>query len=160
STAFGQQDYPRCGQVWRRSLPYAAAIGAGMAALTFTAPWLMRRLAADPLIAEESARLVMILGLGLPAHLVFFCSTAFLEGVRRPYVPMLILVAANALNVLLNYALIFGRLGAPELGAEGSAWTTTIVRWAIAGLVVGYVWFMPSMQRFGVRAPHGESWGS
>src|SRR5690606_14245789 len=125
STAFGQRDYLRCGQIWRRSLPYAACIGAGMAALTFTAPWLMRLLAADPIVAEQSARLVMILGLGLPAHLILFCSTAFLEGVRRPYVPMLILLGADLLNVLLNYLLIFGNWGAPELGAMGSAWTTT-----------------------------------
>jgi len=158
STAFGQQDYPRCGQVWRRSLPYAAAIGAGMAALTFTAPWLMRRLAADPLVAEQSARLVMILGLGLPAHLIFFCSTAFLEGVRRPYVPMLILLGANLANVLLNYALIFGRLGMPELGAAGSAWSTTAVRWLIAGLAVGYVLYAPSMRHFEARRPYAGRW--
>jgi len=158
STAYGQRDFARCGQVWRRSLPYAAAIGLGMAALTFTAPWLMRLLAADPVVAEQSAKLVMILGLGLPAHLIFYCSTAFLEGVRRPYVPMLVLVGANLANVLLNYALIFGRLGAPELGAEGSAWATTAVRWLIAGLAVGYVVLAPSMREFAVRVPYAGRW--
>ena len=158
STAFGQRDYPRCGQVWRRSLPYAAAVGVGMAALTCTAPWLMPLIAADPVIAEQAARLAMILGLGLPAHLVFFCSTAFLEGVRRPYVPMLILLAANLLNALLNYLLIFGNLGAPELGAAGSAWTTTLVRWLIAGVAVGYVCLAPSMRDFAVRRPYRGAW--
>jgi multidrug resistance protein, MATE family len=158
STAFGRGDFAECGRVWRRSMPYAVGIGLVMLALTLTAPRLMQLLAADEVIAAESARLVLILGLGLPAHLLFFCSTAFLEGVRRPYVPMLILLAANALNVLLNYALIFGNLGAPELGAAGSAWTTTIVRWVIAGLVVGYVWIVPSMQRFQVRRRYEGRW--
>lgn len=158
SSAFGRGDHAECGRVWRRSLPYAASIGLGMLVLTFTAPWLMRVLAADPVIARESAKLVMILGLGLPAHLVFFASAAFLEGIRRPHVPMLILIVANALNVLLNYALIFGRLGAPELGAAGSAWTTTIIRWTIAASIVGYVWLEPSLQRFGVRRRHTGRW--
>ncbi|MBN1237051.1 MAG: MATE family efflux transporter [Gammaproteobacteria bacterium] len=160
STAYGGGDRRAAGRVWRRSVPYAAAIGLVMASLTALAPWLMDLLAADDVIAAQSARIVLILGFGLPAHLIFFCSTAFLEGIRRPYVPMLILLAANALNVLLDYALIFGRLGAPELGAEGSAWTTTAVRWSIAALAVSYIWFAPSMQRFGVRLPHGQRWRS
>lgn len=158
SMSFGRGELTECGRVWRRSMPYAAWIGLGMAAITFSAPFLMRLLAADPVVAEQSARLVLILGLGLPAHLMFFCSTAFLEGIRRPYVPMLILLTANLVNVGLNYGLIFGRLGAPELGAAGSAWTTTAVRWIIAALAVGYILFAPSMQRFGVRLAHGMRW--
>ena len=158
STAFGRSDLAGAGHVWRRSLPYALSIGLGMTAITLSAPWLMPLLAADPVIAEQSTRLVLILGLGLPAHLLFFCSTAFLEGIRRPYVPMLILISANVLNVALNYALIFGRFGAPELGAEGSAWTTTAVRWTIAVLVVGYILLAPSMRRFEVRSPYRGRW--
>lgn len=158
SSAFGRGDAAECGRVWRRSLPYAAWIGLAMLALTFTAPWLMRLLATDPVVATQSASLVMILGLGLPAHLIFFCTTAFLEGLRRPYVPMAILIGANALNIVLNYTLIFGRLGAPELGAAGSAWGTTGLRWAIAALAVAYVWFAPSMQRFGVRRRPTGRW--
>lgn len=158
STSFGRGDFAECGRVWRRSIPYAVAIGLGMMAVTFTAPVLMHVLAADPVVAEQSARLVLILGLGLPAHLIFFCSTAFLEGVRRAYVPMMMLVLANALNAGLNYMLIYGELGAPELGAAGSAWTSTIVRWSIAALAVGYVVLAPSMRRFEIRHAGGQRW--
>lgn len=158
SMAFGRGDFAAAGGVWRRSMPYAACIGLGMTAVTFTAPVLMPVLAADPIVAERSARLVLILGLGLPAHLIFFCSTAFLEGVRRPHVPMLTLLAANALNVGLNYVLIFGHLGFPELGAAGSAWTTTIVRWCIAALLVGYIVLAPAMRRFDVRGAPRARW--
>lgn len=158
SKAYGREDYRECGRVWRRTLPYALVIGFGMMALTLPAPLWMSLLAADPVIAEQSAELVLILGLGLPAHLLFFCSIAFLEGVRRPHVPMLILLGANVLNLLLNYALIFGELGAPELGAAGSAWSTTLVRWTIAALAVGYILSAQSMERFGVRRPHRQCW--
>ncbi len=159
STAFGRGDFAECGRVWRRSMPYAVCIGLGMTAVTLTAPVLMPLLAADATVAEQSARLVVILGLGLPAHLIFFCSTAFLEGIRRPYVPMATLALANALNIVLNYGLIFGRFGLPELGAEGSAWTSTLVRWAIAALAVGYIVLAPTMRRYNARAPHGQRWG-
>jgi MATE family multidrug resistance protein len=38
-------------------------------------------------------------------------------------------IAANVVNFLLNWVLIFGNLGAPALGAVGSAWGTSASRW-------------------------------
>lgn len=156
--AYGKGELEAAGRVWRRSMPYALGIGLVMLALALPGPFWMRLLAKDPVIARQSAELVLVLAAGLPAHLLFFCSTAFLEGIRRPIVPMMVLLLANLFNVLLNYALVFGKLGAPELGAMGSAIATSSIRWALAVLAVGYIWFAPSMQAFGIRRPHGERW--
>lgn len=158
AAAFGRADDLECGRVWRRSMPYAGAIGTVMLLLTLPAGLWMSLLAQDPAIARASAELVIILGLGLPAHALFYCSTAFLEGIRRPWVPMLVLLFVNGINVVLDYALIYGNLGAPELGAAGSAWATTGVRWLMLALSLGYILLAPSMQRFGVRRPHGQRW--
>ena len=158
ASAYGRKDYAECGRIWRRTLPYALGIGFVMAAITAAAPVYTPWLAKDALIASKSADLVLILGLGLPAHVLFYSSTAFLEGIRRPQIPMLILLAANALNVLLNTMLVYGNWGAPEMGAAGSAWTSTIVRWTMLGTVIAYILTMPSMQPFGVRRPHGQRW--
>ncbi|MGE0160789.1 MAG: MATE family efflux transporter [Gemmatimonadales bacterium] len=45
----------------------------------------------------------------------------------RPIV--LVVAAANLVNVLLNWVLIYGHLGSPALGAVGSAWATSASRW-------------------------------
>jgi MATE family multidrug resistance protein len=51
--------------------------------------------------------------------------------------PVLISVLlGNASNIFLNWILIYGRLGFPAMGAVGSAWSTTISRWAMT-LVLG-----------------------
>jgi MATE family multidrug resistance protein len=57
-------------------------------------------------------------------------------------------VAANLLNAGLNWILIFGKLGAPALGVIGSAWATTISRWAMlfALLVTGWPLLRPYLQ--------------
>lgn len=54
-------------------------------------------------------------------------------------------VAANLLNAGLNWILIFGKLGMPALGVVGSAWATTISRWAmlIALLIVSWPLLRP-----------------
>lgn len=53
---------------------------------------------------------------------------AILRSTGRVVLPMIANITANIVNVTLNYALIFGRFGFPELGVEGAAWATAIAR--------------------------------
>jgi MATE family multidrug resistance protein len=50
---------------------------------------------------------------------------------------MYALVTANIVNAIANWILIYGHLGVPALGVEGSAWATTIARtWMALFLLV------------------------
>lgn len=53
---------------------------------------------------------------------------------------VLTIVAGNVLNLVLNWVLIYGKIGAPALGVAGSAWATTISRWVMffALLLIGW----------------------
>jgi MATE family multidrug resistance protein len=63
---------------------------------------------------------------------LYFALRRYLQsvGVVRPI--MLTLIGANLLNVVVNWILIYGRLGAPALGAAGAAWATVLSRTAMA----------------------------
>lgn len=50
--------------------------------------------------------------------------SGYFSGLGRTVPVMLVNVAGAALNIPLDYALIFGRFGAPELGIVGAAWAT------------------------------------
>ncbi len=50
------------------------------------------------------------------------------------------IVAANLLNVFLNWVLIFGNLGFPQMGAVGSAWGSSVARWFMAALLFALAW--------------------
>jgi MATE family multidrug resistance protein len=55
--------------------------------------------------------------------------------------PILVtVVVANLFNVLTNWILIFGNLGAPALGAVGSSWATTMSRWFMALALLAGSW--------------------
>ena len=56
----------------------------------------------------------------------------------RPIVATMIV--ANLANLLLNWVLIFGRLGAPALGVAGSAWATAVSRWLMVILLFAISW--------------------
>jgi MATE family multidrug resistance protein len=52
----------------------------------------------------------------------------------------LTIVVANLVNVVLNYAWIYGNFGFPPLGVIGSAWATTASRWLMAALLLVLGW--------------------
>lgn len=66
--------------------------------------------------------------------------------VQNPKVPMVIGIGVNLGNALLNYLLIFGKLGLPAMGAKGAALASVI---AIgAGLLAHIVYAVVSRQPF------------
>ena len=78
--------------------------------------------------------LVMILGL-LPFG-IEQAYTSTLKECGETVVPMMAGVAAVLVNLVLNYILIFGKFGAPALGAEGAAVATVTARCVETAIVV------------------------
>lgn len=79
----------------------------------------------------------------LPGILPLFVFTVFrqsLQALSRTRPVLIVIVAANALNLLLDWMLIFGALGAPALGVQGSAIATSIGRVAMAGGLLWAAW--------------------
>jgi MATE family multidrug resistance protein len=52
----------------------------------------------------------------------------------------LTIVVANVVNVLLNYAWIYGNFGFPAMGVIGSAWATAVSRWLMAVVLLVLGW--------------------
>ena len=160
AAAFGQDNFEECGRVWRRSLPYAFVAGLLMMAICYPAEYWLTLLGLSAEKSAESGSLIRILSLGMPAHLVFACCIMFMEGIKRPSIGFKLMIGANIVNIIVNYALIFGNWGMPEMGAEGAAWASTVVRWFMAISAFAYVWHAPSLKKYKVRQPFIDSWRS
>ncbi|WP_066631705.1 MATE family efflux transporter [Labilibacter marinus] len=59
---------------------------------------------------------------------IFMVLKQFAEGIANTRIAMVITLVANTVNILLNYLLIFGKFGAPELGINGAGWATLVSR--------------------------------
>ena len=114
-------------------LVFAAMITAS----AFIAPMAFRLAGADAELtrfASEYAFIRLLGGFGLALFLV---SDNFYRGLGRTDVPMWAAWCQVLMNCGLNYLLIFGKFGAPQLGVEGAALGTVIAQSVVGvGLLV------------------------
>ncbi len=158
ANAIGTDDFLGAGKVWRRNLKFTALVSLLIMSASLPAELWLTLLGQSAENSAKSGFLIQILAIGLPGHLLFFCCTSFLEGIKRAGVGFYLMIAANIVNVILNYTLIFGHFGFPEMGAEGSAWASTGVRWFMAVALFSYIWFSPTIKKYGIRNKVTQKW--
>ena len=69
-----------------------------------------------------------LMAYGLPFVMLYGAIKQFLEGVGNTKSAMIVAVAANVINVVLNYVLIFGKCGFEPMGAYGAGLATLLSR--------------------------------
>jgi len=77
-----------------------------------------------PPVASAGGTYLGIRLLGMAFVAVGMGTSSFLRGTGDAVTPLKVSVAANVLNFVLDYILIFGRLGLPALGVRGAAIAT------------------------------------
>lgn len=134
--AVGAEDHPAIARALQRGLLLALALTIPCAALLLTAPGFLTWIGQPRELVPDAALYSRIM---IPSVAPFFAFVVFrqtLQAMGRMRAIVVIIVLANLLNGLLDWMLIFGRLGAPAMGVAGAAWATTVSRWAmIAGLM-------------------------
>ncbi|MEQ9259292.1 MAG: MATE family efflux transporter [Roseovarius sp.] len=75
----------------------------------------------DPAISAIAADYLLIAGPAILPALLVMVLKSYLAALERTQVVLWVTVAGVALNALLNYVLIFGNWGAPEMGVQGAA---------------------------------------
>ncbi len=103
---------------------------------------------------EYSVITYFLLGLSLT-------STIVLRNVGQVRLPLYTSIGAFFINVGANYAFIFGKLGAPEMGVAGAALGTLIARIFEFSVICGYLFFKDTEIEFRIKdlfKPVGNLW--
>lgn len=127
----------------RDSLPQALwlALVLGLVAAPlcyFTNP-LLNLLDLDNSTHEKALAYLQATAFGLPASAIFQALRCHTQGIgiMRPFA--VASVIGFLANIPLNYAFIYGKWGAPELGAAGCGWATAISMWLSPVLISLYI---------------------
>jgi MATE family multidrug resistance protein len=83
---------------------------------------------------------------GAGAIMLSSALSAFFTGRGRVVVVMLVDSFAAALNVVLDYAWIYGHWGFPEAGIDGASWATVVALWVKTVIYVA-LFFSPNNRR-------------
>ncbi len=84
----------------------------------------------DPATKDAATSyLILIAGTFIPLAGATLLSTLF-RCWEKPQLPLYASIVSAALNTVLNYVLIFGKLGVAPMGAQGAAIATVISQWA------------------------------
>jgi multidrug resistance protein, MATE family len=93
-------------------------------------PWIFHAAGHKPELAALEALYFQTALFGAGAEIMAASMAAFFTGRGVTWVVMVVDSSASALNIVLDYAWIFGHWGFPELGIEGAAWATVVSLWA------------------------------
>jgi len=116
--------------------------------MIFAAP-ILRLLGQGEEVVVLGAAYLSVAGWGILPALFVMVLKSYLAALERTQVVLWITVLAAVINALVNYALIFGNWGAPEMGVLGAAiasLSTQIV--SLVGVVVYVVFFVPEHSLF------------
>ena len=91
-------------------------------------------------VLRDTTPYLRALNWSAPPLLLFFCFRRYLQsiGVVRPI--LMTLIAANLVNLAGNWIFVFGNLGAPRMGAEGSGWSTCVSRVCMMAALGWVIW--------------------
>lgn len=150
----GARDLP---EMALRGLWWAALVGAIATVPVLFGGAVLRLIGQTPELAEGGGAVARLLAAGVFLQVVYVGASFYLEATGRPKPGLVAMAAANVANLGLNWLLIGGALGAPEMGAEGAALATTLARLLMTvGLVV---WMLRLPEFAGLRAKALTRWG-
>lgn len=122
--AIGAQDRPAATRVLRGSIVIALVLGFAVSAVAYAlAPWMVAAFgdAAGPAVRDVSVGYLRAVIPAMPAFFVGMAAISALQAAGDTRTPLAIGVATNLLNLVANWALVFGHLGFSRMGATGSA---------------------------------------
>jgi putative MATE family efflux protein len=98
--------------------------------------WVLGLYSQDQAVIQAGAVYLRIVGVSYIVTAISFAYSSVLCSVEEVRLPMLVSGLALLLNIILNYGLILGKLGMPQMGIHGAAIGTIVSRFVEFGLLL------------------------
>ncbi|SFW30961.1 MATE family efflux transporter [Cellulophaga fucicola] len=119
----------------KHGLILCAVLGLFLFGLIILGKPLMYLMKQPPEVVELAIPYLDLVAFSLVPLVVFQAFKQFSDGLSQTKYPMYVTLVGNAINILLNYLLIFGTFGFPKLGIIGAAIGTLVSRVAMVFLI-------------------------
>jgi len=132
------KDFSRGKSSFKHGLFLCTILGVLLFLLVFFAKPVMYLMKQPAEVVELAIPYLDLVAISLIPLIIFQGFKQFSDGLSMTKYPMYATLIANIINIILNYLLIFGKFGFPELGIVGAAYGTLVSRI----IMVWYLWFL------------------
>jgi len=140
--AHGARDGERAGRALHAGLAMALGLSVALALLWLFTERVLLATGQDAGLARMAHQYTLVQIPSIPFFLVYSALRQYLQGREYMRPALFVIAAANVLNVLFAWALIFGHLGFPPLGIVGAGIAACLTRVAsgigLVALVAGF----------------------
>ncbi len=140
---------------YRRSAAYlqnSLLLYGAMGIVIFIAAMIVRgflgRMGQAPDVVQQAIPYYTYISISVIPFMIFASFKQFLEGIGNTKVAMAIIITSNAINILFNWILIYGKLGLPAMGAAGAGLSTLISRLLTPVLIITCFYRRDSFARY------------
>lgn len=151
----GKQEYENVGRSLRDAFWIAVVTGASIATFLFVcAPLVCGWYLHEDLVAE-CVPFLRMRAVGIFFMFVSYALLGFLRGIKNTRVPMQIYIAGVLSFIIVDYLLVFGLYGCPEMGLAGSAIASIVQNIIMAAAGMAYVLLNPEYRMYGIHLLSG-----
>jgi len=151
----GKQEYANVGRSLRDAFWISIVTGASFALFLYLgAAWIYGWYVPADMVAQGVPFLRMR-AIGIFFMFVSYAFLGFLRGIKNTRVPMQIYIAGVVSFILVDYMLIFGMYGCPQMGLTGSAIASIVQNIVMAVAAMMYVLLNPEYRVYGINLMSG-----
>lgn len=136
----------------RRDTRMGLWLSAGFGIATYPLFWhsgvVLTALGQKPEVAALAQDFLRMAGLGMVPALLVMALKSYLAALNRTQVVLWVTLGAVVVNAVINWFLIFGNGGAPELGVVGAAVASLSVQVLTFAALALYAGWLPELRRF------------
>ncbi len=145
--ADGEGNFASGKSSFKHGLFLCTVLGLALFLMVFLGKPIMYFMNQPPEVVDLAMPYLTLVAISLVPLIVFQAFKQCSDGLSMTKYPMYATILANVVNVILNYVLIFGKFGFPEMGIVGAALGTLVSRF----IMLAYLWFLMS-QHYKSRA--------
>ncbi len=132
------ENFKQAKSTFKHGLFLCTSLGILMFLMVFFSKPLLYFMKQPDEVVELAIPYLNLVAFSLIPLIVFQAFKQFSDGMSMTRYPMYATIIANVANVILNYLLIFGKFGFPEMGIVGAAYGTLLSRF----VMVLYLWWL------------------
>ena len=134
--AYGAGDHRRIQIINAQALWLSLGVSLPTMVLLWHLNGILQLLGQEPDVVVQTMAYLRAILWGLPAALGVFVFKEVTTALMQPRMLTLLMVLGIPVNIILNYGLMFGVWGLPELGLAGIGWSSALVFWMNFGIAI------------------------